>query len=396
MKKEVINWDINHLQTSYNLINFPDFQREPNIWLRNAKQRLIDSIVRSFDIAPIYIYVNYDGQMDCVDGRQRLGAIMSFLGRNETDHDNEFEFKVLNEIYEDEDSHPFQNLNGMTFTEITKQANTCHIATDFNNQFLKYEITVVQLSDCTIETEFNLQFTRLNLGTIINSGEKLNAMVGELRDICFNNLGKHTFLQETRVPTRRFSREQLAAQIVAQVFAVEQSRKNGTIEYTRTRHLDIQKLFKQYYELQVEEVGWIENVTKTMDILHSAFADRSPLKNRAIVVSTVLLAYIDEVSDDSDADLLASYINEFVNCLGWQISKGYDLDEEYKYLIDFQRNVTQASVEKPAVEARARVLKEGFELWKTDGVLPGDREYDRRSDTVIKAKEARRTLKEER
>ena len=57
------------------------------------------------------------------------------------------------------------------------------------------------------------------------------------------------------------------------------------------------------------------------------------------------------------------------------MGKGFDMDEEYRYLVEFQRHVTQASVEKPAVEGRARTLKEGLALWRERRMLRGDDEY---------------------
>ena len=64
-------------------------------------------------------------------------------------------------------------------------ANKDKVAKRFIDQFQSYELTFVELSDSTIEDEFNLQFTRLNLGKIINSGEKLHAMVGEASGCVF-------------------------------------------------------------------------------------------------------------------------------------------------------------------------------------------------------------------
>ena len=53
-----------------------------------------------------------------------------------------------------------------------------------------------------------------------------------------------------------------------------------------------------------------------------------------------------------------------------------DVDPEYRYLIDFQKHVTQASVEKAAVAARARVLEEEFRRWVEGQRLKGDEEYE--------------------
>ena len=237
MNKEIAKWTVRELRENYPLINFPEYQREPNLWSRVEKQRLIDSIIRHFDIASLYFYRHKDGSIDCVDGRQRIGAIMSFLGESSTDADSNFRFKSLNEIYEDDPSSGFKSLEGKKFSEIDElsQSSQNQMAKNFVDALLDYPLTVVMLSDSKRSQEFNLQFTRLNLGTIINSGEKLHAMVGDLRNVCFDRLGPHPFLKGTDIPTRRYAREQVAAQILAQVFSLSDMK-----EYTRTRHFDLQ------------------------------------------------------------------------------------------------------------------------------------------------------------
>ena len=82
MKRSGERWSIKDIALKYPEISFPEYQREPTVWPRRAKQRLVDSIVREFDIGAMYFYVDQAGSIDCIDGRQRLGAIMSFLGQN--------------------------------------------------------------------------------------------------------------------------------------------------------------------------------------------------------------------------------------------------------------------------------------------------------------------------
>ena len=81
MRKHIETWTVAELIERFSQISFPDYQREPNLWSLIEKQRLIDSIVRQFDIASLYFYEHDDGSLDCVDGRQRIGAILSFIGR---------------------------------------------------------------------------------------------------------------------------------------------------------------------------------------------------------------------------------------------------------------------------------------------------------------------------
>lgn len=381
MKKKIEVWTVERLRETFDQIDFPEYQREPNLWSLAAKQRLIDSMSRRFDIAPLYFYKDINGSIGCVDGRQRVGAIMSFLGKNDIDADAGFQFQHFNEIYSDEP--PFESLVGKPFSEIEQRSRKPdgQLAHKFVGELLEYELTVVILSDSKEAGEFNLQFTRLNLGVIINSGEKLHAMLGDLRNKCFGDpedecskgLGRHTFLEETNIPTRRYATELVAAQILANIFSLDESE-----EFTRTRHFDLQRLFKENDELSVERSKIIEQVNELFDLLKEPFGKVKVLRNRAITVSTVLLAWTNDVTTPERASELAEFIEAFVCRLNWQVGKGPSIDPEYQYLLRFQRGLTQGSAEKSSVEERAALLTEELSQWRNIGQLSGDREWTKK------------------
>ena len=381
MKRQTSFWTVSKLRDRIHQISFPEYQREPSIWLRGAKQKLIDSIVRQFDIASIYFYDKGDGTWDCVDGRQRIAAIMSFLNRNDAGtEDAGFPYKLMNEIYDDEQEHAFTPLKDRTYSEIKTLASSGDpTAGAFVEKIEKYQLTVVELSATARAEEFNLQFTRLNLGAIINSGEKLHAMVGELRDICFDDLATNPFLTSIDIPTRRFAREQLAAQIAAQVIAIEKAKQAGRVrEFARVRHMDLQKAFKDNTQVSAETKEWLARVEQVMNLLADQSESLPTLRSRAIVLSVVLLAYERDVSTPADAERIANFANLFVRRLRWlvsRVSRGRGVGESYLYLLEFQKHLTQASVEKPAVQARAKCLEDSFDHWlDNDGVLRGDKE----------------------
>ena len=378
MKKRIQKWTVHHLRDTFPRIQFPEYQREPDLWDLTAKQRLIDSMIRQFDISSFYLYEHNKEWMDCVDGRQRIGAIMAFLGDDSIDSHPNFPLKHLNEIYEDRPLYP--ELLGKSFAGITcisddpQQDTQREIAQAFVKAFLNYELTVILLSDSNQGAEFNLQFTRLNLGTIINSGEKLNAMVGNIRNVCFDKLGKHAFLKGTDIPTRRFAREQVAAQILCQVFSIDANQG-----YSRTRHVDLQRFFQQFSDMSAEQYTLADRVMGLFDLLEPAFRSLKVLRNRAITVSTVLLAWQQEVRDKIQAQELATFINEFAIRLRWQVPKGFDMDPEYHYLREFQRNITQASAEGSSAKARAEMLTEQLESWRNTNSLRGDADWEVRT-----------------
>ena len=380
MKKAIMPRSVVDLERSFLKISFPRYQREPSVWSLSAKQRLIDSMLRDFDISALYFYDTGEGSFDCVDGRQRIGAILSFVAPKEWDGEHRgFKFRVMNEIHDDEDiygedGHPFATLSGMTYQDITERASTDSVAEEFVKRLLDYEMMVVALSDSKEDVEFNLQFTRLNLGTIINSGEKLHAMVGDLRDWCFGELGKHTFLQAVRIRSRRYAREQLAAQIMSQVEAIE---TRGEVEVVgrlvRMRYEDLQKLFKKHKQLTEDGEKWIAKLVKVMDRLATAFSDLAVFRSQAMVLSVVVLAY--ELWEERwfKVKELAAFVEVLLARLREQLKKDLDYEERYRYLIEFQRHVAQASVERAAVRKRAKVLREEFLAWRrNEQVLRGD------------------------
>ena len=302
---------------------------------------------------------------------------MAFLGSNPDDQHERFSLELQNEYSDEEHSKGLQALDGLTFEQIKETSSDDgdarnEDAREFVENLLNYPLSVVKLSDSRAPAEFNLQFIRLNIGTIINSGERLNAMVGDIRDECFGEerLGSHEFLNATRIPTRRFAREQVAAQILAQVFSL-----NDSNEFCRTRHIDLQKFFKQYGHLSRERRDLIARVRNLLDCLRGPFGESEVLRNRAITVSTVLLAWRREVTTQQPAENLARFIEEFQYRLRWQIKKGFDVDLEYRYLLEFQRHLTQASVEKPAFSERARILEQEFDFWSASKELTGDAKW---------------------
>ena len=122
MRKLTEAWNIATLRERVNRIHFPEYQREPNVWGRDAKQRLVDSIARDFDIASFYLYVKDDGSWDCVDGRQRIGAIMAFLNEERGDKHRGFEFRIDNEIYSEEEN-PNGAFDGMSWCQIVESSD---------------------------------------------------------------------------------------------------------------------------------------------------------------------------------------------------------------------------------------------------------------------------------
>ena len=358
-------WTIEELRKNFDNIEFPEFQREPTVWKREKKQRLIDSILRDFDISSIYFFKKESGGYDCIDGRQRINAIWSFLGINDSDIDhNNFSLKIENEIYED--SGYFMEVDDKRFESFDKA---------WREKFLNYKLNIVEITEVGHDEELNLLFLRLQIASVLNAGEKLNAMTGEMREWIFYDLSKNNFFHKIHIPNRRFAKEQVAAQIVLNYFS---KKKDG--DFHRSRYFDLQDFFKEYSKLQVDDQKLKKEIEGKFDKIEKSFGDNlSIIGNRAIAVSIYL--FISDLIDqkkEKEINLFIDFFIKFLKTTKWQIPKGYDMNPEYRDLLKFQSNITQAAGEKTAIQKRHDFLGEYFYYYKkNNSLIKGDEEYQR-------------------
>jgi hypothetical protein len=345
-------------------VEFPEYQREPTVWNLEKKQRLIDSILRDFDIAPIYLFKKPDRTYDCIDGRQRINAILSYVGENEADAaDNMFHLRMANEIFDDADQ--FKEVIDKRFSSLSEE---------WKKKILEYKINVVEIEGVENEEELNLLFLRLQLGSILNAGEKLHAMSGDMRDQIFYHIGKHEIFQEIKIPYRRYAREQVAAQIALNFFS-----KKKTGEFHRSRYLDLQEFFKEQSMLSTEDKKVIGKIKVILDKIRDNFQGKlSSIGNRAIGVSIFLfVSELIEQGKENEIPQFVDFFIKFMQTLKWQIQKGVQMDEAYYDLLKFQTHVTQAAVEKYAIQKRHEFWGEYFYIFKTQNLIKGDKEYSK-------------------
>jgi len=373
MKKDISQWTIKRLSNNWKLIDFPQYQREPTVWSLEKKQRLIDSIIRDFDIASIYLFRKeaikkedgtYAYYYDCIDGRQRINAILSYLGENTAEgQHNGFALHMVNEIFK-EDLEQYREIDNRVFADLPSH---------WQDKVLSYQLNVVEIGDVTNQDELNLQFIRLQLGQILNAGERLHAMTGDMRDYIFKDVGLHPFFAGLDIPYRRYAREQVAAQITLNYFTI----KRGG-DYHRSRYLDLQEFFKEESDMVKEGKQLILTIKDILDKVCNHFGDKlGSIRNRAIAVSLFLFtsSLIDQ-GKEAEISNFAEFLIKLTATLKWQIAKGIDMDRPYRYLLEFQTYVTQAAGEKYAIRNRHKFLIENFDYFKHEGIVKGDKEYN--------------------
>jgi len=356
-------WPISELVKNIGEIEFPEFQREPNVWKLDKKQRLIDSIFRDFDISSIYLHKKESGGYDCIDGQQRINAIMSYLGMNDADEeDNKFHSKIENEIYNDEGK--FDEVDAVRFSTIQKA--------EWGGKILDYKLNIVEVTDVENDQELNLLFLRLQIASVLNAGEKLNAMTGDMRDTIFYDIGKHAFLSKIRIPQRRFAREQVAAQIVLNVF-----NKRDNNAFHRSRYVDLQDFFKEYDKFTPKDKETVLSIKQRFEKIDQYFGNKlQHIENRAIAVSVYLfVSQLLDTEKETEIKQFIEFFELFLRTLKWQLPLGVQMHKAYYDLLKFQTNVTQAAGEKSAIERRHNFLGEYFYYYKETKKIKGDDEY---------------------
>ncbi|MCZ8090662.1 DUF262 domain-containing protein [Flavobacterium sp.] len=179
---------LNRNSTTINIANFwenyqldkynfePDYQRKSDVWSPSKKSFLIDTILKNFPIPPIFLHQHIDEETgktmyDVIDGKQRLGAILSF---------------IKNEIRTPEDFHSdgfgIPELSDISFKDLDENN-----LSDWKKAFWRYDITIEYIDTNQVDVVNNI-FDRLN-----RNGEPLTKQ--ELRNAKYNSSGFYKLIK---------------------------------------------------------------------------------------------------------------------------------------------------------------------------------------------------------
>lgn len=362
------SWTIDRLSKSTSTIEFPEFQRDPTVWKLDKKERLIDSIVRGLDISSIYFFKRDDGKFDCIDGQQRINAIWSYLGINKTDPDNMFHAKIENEVYNDEKQ----------FAEV-HQKRFEHLGKEWQKKILEYELNIIFITKTEDEDELSLQFIRLQLGAPLRAGEKLNAMMGDMRNFIFDKENdafiKMDYFSETSIRKGRFGRQEVASQLLLNAFS---KKEDG--EFHRSRYLDLQEFFKKKEKFANADKKIIEEVKRVLKVISKHFKENLKFINsKAIAISVFLfINELVQLKKEKDIDAFIEFFIKFLKTKEWQVTKGLDMNKAYREILSFQTSLTQAAGEKTAIQTRHDFWRDYFEYYQKHGaMIKGDKEFEK-------------------
>ena len=331
-----------------------DYQRE-KIWSRKNQEELLDSIVQDIDIPKLYLAKvesseNFD--FECIDGKQRMMTLLDFY-KPETGSDNPLKIKVAGEKY--------------TYKQLQKDLPK--LATKID----EFELTFVIYPKIDDDEFLREIFRRLQLGVRLNTGELLKTYTGSLRDFVYKEMGRDApFLRNTNLSEKRFSRQFTLAQICINSFA-----RAETGDFVRARYDDLADFFKDKYNLNEEDKN-LNRIREVLKIMDRAFGqEANAISSRAIAVSAYLFSeslYLDKRK--KAIAKFAKFYLALVDDIKNNLKRLSDFlpPENQTILEEFQKYISQASVEPYSVKRRHKFLEKAFKYYldsKTKGKIIG-------------------------
>lgn len=240
----------------------PPYQRKGDVWTKEKRQLLIDSILNDYDIPKIYFHVLSEDQKNgsghdysVIDGRQRLEAIWRFID-GDFPLSQEFEYQRNISI----------KLAGLTYDDIAQEHPKIKIKFD---SFVLPVVGVETDDEDLIED----MFSRLNEAVPLNAAEKRNALGGYMV-ACIRNVAEHNlFKTKVTFSDRRYQHREIAARLLLTELSL--TNENRLID-TKKVYLDqMAKLYSSGRDAEVDTV--YQRVIETLNCMDGIFSATDPL-----------------------------------------------------------------------------------------------------------------------
>lgn len=272
-----------------------EFQRG-EVWDTSRKQKLIDSILRGYNINTIFFRQLADGRFECLDGQQRLKTI-------------------LNEFLKDK--FP---INPKITPEFKDKTYFSELHEFLRNKILTYPLYAVILYTVTDEETCKV-FLRLQEGLPLNAAEKLNAMIGFLRNEIVD-FTTHPFFSQIGIRDYRFAHRY----IIAQIYIMTLKDQITDVKFTQLR-----ELYTAYQNNYPPEQNK-KKIIKALNFLNREFGDDAKLiRHSADFISFYLLAkhLLENYATNDVAINLKEFYREFIIKVGQVESSQVEGDAPY-------------------------------------------------------------------
>jgi hypothetical protein len=277
----------------------PIFQRG-DVWPSEKQRLLIDSILKGWEIGRILlnaISVKCEKNMfkplyQVVDGQQRLRSIYRFLDGEISIPEWTLRADTAGIYIISEKKY---DLRGKKWTDMD-------FPQEVKMKFLSYTMPVKVYTNKS-DQEIAQIFVRVQEGLPLSWSEKLNAVLGYIRDE-IKNLSEHKLLENTKISPHRFNRRWVVSHVV--YHEINDFANTG---FRRAYARDLMEMYIQHRKASGKTDKTLDQVKKVFDYLNKHLGNKAKLleKNPDFITLYMVCSYL----------FHKGYIIEGVSGLNW-------------------------------------------------------------------------------
>lgn len=322
----------------------PDYQRNGDIWTKEKRQLLIDSVLNDYDIPKLYFHVLDSKKREktgkeyaVIDGRQRLETFWYFL-------DNKFPLADDFVFYKDKTI----KAGGLYYKDIAKEYPELKMLFD------SFEIPIILIETTDLEL-IDEMFSRLNEAVPLNAAEKRNAFGGPaVKSI--NTVASNTFFKSrVKFSNKRYQYKEVAVRLLFIVFSLEHDNK---IIDTKKVYLDgFVTRFKNDKQLNIKD--YEQEVLYVLDEMNNIFAPKDTLLVTQSIIPIYFLLFRDLLNSGTRIDFNRKIFIDFKKEI--QLNKKIaeeDITQANFDFLEFDRLSIQGTNDASSIKQRLKILKE--------------------------------------
>jgi hypothetical protein len=329
----------------------PPYQRMGDVWTKEKKQLLIDSVLNNYDIPKIYFHIYEREQQvktgitySVIDGRQRLETIWQFI-EGKFNLSNDFEYQRDSSI----------KIAGLGYEDIAKEYPRIRI------QFDSFVLPIVGVSTEDEELIEDM-FSRLNEAVPLNAAEKRNALGGEAVKVIRKISKMDLFKKKVKFLNKRYQHLEVSSRILLTENSLTQ---NNKIIDTKKVYLD--KFVSSNSDKDKEMVVLFERVKNIVNQMEEVFSDSDEiLRSQGNMVlyylifrQALLLHEVDKITRKKLLDFRVELIKN-----------RKDAEENYSEstfeFLEFDRLSQQGTNDASNIRERFRTLASYLKLSKSE------------------------------
>jgi hypothetical protein len=328
----------------------PWYQRRGEVWTKEKKQLLIDSILNEFDIPKLYFHAllpsqkkqeDKDYDFAIIDGRQRLETIWGFM-------DDRFPLAEDFEYFADAEV----KAAGLKYSELALKYPRLKIRFDS----FSLPIVCVETDDIDLIEDM---FSRLNEAVPLNAAEKRNAIGGPMAE-CIRQVAEHHFFSDrVRFLDKRYQHREVAARLL---FIEYSSIFRNKIIDTKKPYLD--DMVQKYRDGKAQQLPTVRsNTTTCLNNLDAAFISKDHLLRAQANISVFYLIMKQAAKNGEQSKFNRNLIATFFDEIAENRRKAEeDITQANFEMLEFDRMTQQGTNDAPSIRERVRILSDYLDI----------------------------------